>query len=248
MSALGRGPYRQVLRLISCSSRQNCHNLSTSSRQNLQNLTSHLDTSVVRLSPRTIQWEPASRSLFTNKTEEAKDAASAASEKVEEVSENEKRLEEEVVKLKENNADLLDKYKRSLADFENLRNRMNKQVADSKKFGIQGFCKDLLDVADVLNKAVAGVPDEVLKNESQYLKDVHEGLRLTESQLLQVFERHGLVQENPLNEKFDPNKHDAIFQIPNPTVDANTVLDVQKIGYILHGRTIRPAMVGVSKK
>lgn len=256
MSALGRGSYRQVFRLISCtsrqglhnfstSSRQSLHNLSTSSRQSLQNLTSHLDSSVLRLSPRTIQWEPVTRSLFTNKTEEAKEATS---EKVEDVSENEKLLEEEVAKLKENNAELMDKYKRSLADFENLRNRMNKQVADSKKFGIQGFCKDLLDVADVLNKAVAAVPEDVLQNESKYLKDVYEGLRLTESQLLKVFERHGLVQENPLNEKFDPNKHDAIFQIPNPHVDANTVLDVQKTGYILHGRTIRPAMVGVSKK
>lgn len=103
-------------------------------------------------------------------------------------------------------------------------------------------------MADVLNKAVAGVPQDVLQNESKYLKDVYEGLCLTENQLQKVFERHGLVQENPLNEKFDPNKHDAIFQIPNPNVDANTVLDVQKTGYILHGRTIRPAMVGVSKK
>jgi len=182
------------------------------------------------------------RFLFTNKGGE-----DVKEDLKEEVSEKEAILEEEVKKLKEESAELMDKYKRSLADFENLRNRMNKQVADSKKFGIQSFCKDLLDVADVLNKAVGGVPQEALDSESQYLKDVHEGLKLTESQLLKVFERHGLVQENPLNQKFDPNKHDALFTIPNPGVDPNTVLDVQKIGYILHGRTIRPAMVGVSK-
>merc|ERR1711971_476511 len=112
-------------------------------------------------------------------------------EAAEEVSEAEKALQEQVATLTEKNDDLMDKYRRSLADFENLRNRMNKQVADAKIFGIQGFCKDLLDVADVLNKAITAVPSEALQ-ESQYLKDMHRGLQLTESQLLQVFGKHGL--------------------------------------------------------
>merc|ERR1711971_970559 len=168
-------------------------------------------------------------------------------EAAEEVSEAEKALQEQVATLTEKNDDLMDKYRRSLADFENLRNRMNKQVADAKIFGIQGFCKDLLDVADVLNKAISSVPAHE-REESQSLKDLHQGLQLTESQLLKVFSKHGLEQENPLGEKFDPNKHDALFQIPAPEKEANTVLDVQKIGYILHGRTIRPAAVGVSRK
>jgi len=242
MSALGRTPCRQFVRLLSSSCKS--HHLKLTPTCDKSNVS-------VRFAPRSIQIESSvinsRRFLFTNKTEEVVKDASTGEEEAK-VSENEKKLEEEVKKLTENNAELLDKYKRSLADFENLRNRMNKQVADSKKFGIQGFCKDLLEVADVLNKAVAGVPQEALQTESQYLKDVYEGLRLTESQLLKVFERHGLVQENPLNEKFDPNKHDALFTIPNPSVEPNIVLDVQKIGYILHGRTIRPAMVGVSKK
>ena len=72
--------------------------------------------------------------------------------------------------------------------------------------------QDLLDVADVLNKAVSSVPAAQLE-ESQSLQDLHQGLRLTESQLLKVFSKHGLVQENPLGEKFDPNKHDALFQV-----------------------------------
>merc|ERR1712025_644958 len=169
-------------------------------------------------------------------------------EEVKEVSENEKVLQEKLSEVEEKNSDLLDKYRRSLADFENLRNRMNKQVSDAKIFGIQGFCKDLLDVADVLNKAISLVPKEQLEKESQYLKDMHQGLKLTETQLLQVFSKHGLVQENPLGEKFDPNKHDALFQIPAPDKEPNTVMDVQKVGYILQGRTIRPAAVGVSRK
>jgi len=99
----------------------------------------------------------------------------------------------------------------------------------------------------VLNKAVTAVPSEALQ-ESQYLKDMHQGLQLTETQLLKVFGKHGLVQENPVGEKFDPNKHDALFQIPMADKEPNTVLDVQKVGYILQGRTIRPAAVGVSRK
>merc|ERR1712203_1053333 len=90
-------------------------------------------------------------------------------------------------------------------------------------------------------------PKEEL-GQSQSLADLHQGLQLTESQLLQVFNKHGLVQENPLGEKFDPNKHDALFQIPDPDKEPNTVMDVQKVGYILQGRTIRPAAVGVSRK
>jgi len=190
--------------------------------------------------------ESQKRFLFSKKETEAE--APKADEAAEEISENEKVLNERVIELEERSADLLDKYKRSLADFENLRNRMNKQVADAKIFGIQGFCKDLLDVADVLNKAISLVPEEQLSQQSQYLKDMHQGLQLTETQLLKVFSKHGLVQENPLGEKFDPNKHDALFQIPAPDKDPNTVLDVQKVGYILQGRTIRPAAVGVSRK
>jgi len=203
---------------------------------------------LLKFTPTSIYTEQNRRTLFGSKEPEpAKDAKKEEEEAAEEVSEAEKALQEQVTTLAEKNDDLMDKYRRSLADFENLRNRMNKQVADAKIFGIQGFCKDLLDVADVLNKAISSVPKEEL-GQSQSLTDLHQGLQLTESQLLKVFNKHGLVQENPIGEKFDPNKHDALFQIPAPDKDANTVLDVQKIGYILHGRTIRPAAVGVSRK
>merc|ERR1719422_1730727 len=200
---------------------------------------------LLKFSTTSISLESNRRSLFSTKETETTDAKKE--EEAGEVSEAEKALQEQILTLEEKNADLLDKYRRSLADFENLRNRMNKQVSDAKIFGIQGFCKDLLDVADVLNKAISSVPSSELQ-QSQSLSDLHQGLQLTESQLLKVFGKHGLVQENPLGEKFDPNKHDALFQIPAPDKEVNTVLDVQKIGYILHGRTIRPAAVGVSKK
>ncbi len=138
--------------------------------------------------------------------------------------------------------DILDKYRRSIAENDNMRKRLTKQIEDGKIFGIQSFSKDLLDVADVLDKAVS------LGIEGQTIQDLHKGLEMTQAQLQQVFRRHGLEQVNPLNEKFDPNIHDALFQVPLPDKEPNTVIDVQKVGYTLKGRTIRPALVGVSKK
>jgi len=157
------------------------------------------------------------------------------------------KVASELEEAKSKNNDVLDKYRRSIAENDNMRKRLTKQIEDAKIFGIQGFCKDLLDVADVLAKAVeAGKAIE----DQPANKDMIEGLKLTQTQLLQVFGRHGLNQIDPVKgeEKFDPNQHEALFQIPNPNLEPNIVLDVQKIGYSLHGRTIRPALVGVSKK
>lgn len=191
---------------------------------------------------------PCSFSKAFQSTNATENEGNATTTEQTEVSEVEKKLAEEIKELKEKNDDLLDKYRRSLAENDNMRKRLTKQIEDAKVFGIQSFVKDLLDVADVLNRAVSGVSEESLATESQFLRDMHEGLKLTETQLHQVFRRHGLEQENPLNEKFDPNKHEAAFQIPAPQCEPNVVLDVQKVGYILHGRTVRPAVVGVSKK
>lgn len=104
-----------------------------------------------------------------------------------------------------------DKYKRSLADGENLRVRLTKQIQDAKVFGIQSFCKDLLEVADTLGHATNAVPKvEIEKN--VHLKNLYDGLILTKNSLVQVFKRHGLEQINPIKEKFDPNFHEALFQ------------------------------------
>ncbi len=122
---------------------------------------------------------------------------------------------------------------------------MQKQIDDAKLFGIQGFCKDLLEVADILAKATETVPKEELAN--PYLKTMHEGLTMTENQLQKVFTRHGLVKINPGDgEKFDPNIHEALFQSPViEGKEAGSIAVVTKIGYKLHNRTLRPALVGV---
>lgn len=90
--------------------------------------------------------------------------------------------------------------------------RLTKQVSEAKIFGIQSFCKDLLDVADVLSKATESVPKEEVGTNNPHLKNLYEGLLMTEAQLKSVFKRHGLEVVNPVEEKFNPNFHEALFQ------------------------------------
>lgn len=122
---------------------------------------------------------------------------------------------------------------------------MRRQVDEAKIFGIQGFCKDLLEVADVLQAAIKSVPSDKLKDE--HLKSLFKGVEMTENQLQSVFRRHGLNQINPIGVKFDPNEHHAMFEADDLSKEPGTVAIVTQIGYKLHDRTIRPAMVGVVK-
>ncbi|KAM3955794.1 LOW QUALITY PROTEIN: grpE protein homolog, mitochondrial Roe1 [Aphomia sociella] len=160
-------------------------------------------------------------------------------------------LSNELNNVKQQIKDYEDKYKRALADGENVRRRMMKQVEDAKSFAIQSFCKDLLDVADTLSAAAESVPEEEeaggTNGAAAALRSLHQGVRLTSAQLAQVFSRHGLVPVSPLREKFDPNLHEALFQQEVEGAEAGTVVAVSKIGYKLHERCVRPALVGVAK-
>lgn len=93
-----------------------------------------------------------------------------------------------------------------------MRGRLNKQIQDAKIFGIQSFCKDLLEVADTLGHATNSVPRDQLNASNPHLKTLFDGLEMTRSSLNQVFRRHGLETIEPLNTKFDPNFHEALFQ------------------------------------
>lgn len=162
----------------------------------------------------------------TKKTDSATPSSTTSDVKVSEEVEN---LNKQITDLTEKNSELLvsycvfwrssaketffqDKYKRALADGENLRQRLTKQIAEAKIYGIQSFCKDLLDVADVLGKATETVPKDEIKDSNPHLKSLYEGLVMTEAQLKSVFKRHGLEPVNPLDEKFNPNFHEALFQ------------------------------------
>ncbi|XP_011496644.1 PREDICTED: grpE protein homolog 1, mitochondrial [Ceratosolen solmsi marchali] len=156
-------------------------------------------------------------------------------------------LNKDIEELKEKNEELDDKYKRALAHSENLRLRLTKQIEDAKLFGIQGFCKDLLDVADILGKATESVPKDEISERNPHLKSLYEGLVMTEAQLNKVFKKHGVISLNPLNERFDPNQHEALFQQEVDGKEPGTVVVVSKVGYKLHERIVRPALVGVAK-
>ena len=137
-----------------------------------------------------------------------------------------------------------------MAEMENVRQRMFKQIEEAKLFGIQSFSKDLLEVADVLNvalvSATADKSEEGGKSEAKTLSSIIEGLKLTEAQLLKVFKKNGLEQVLPnVGDPFDPSIHEALFQMEGGT--AGTVAQISLIGYTLKGRTIRPAKVGVFK-
>ncbi len=134
---------------------------------------------------------------------------------------------------------------RALAEAENVRQRSSKQVQEVKKFGIQSFAKDLLDVADILEKANESVSEEDLKIGSKPLIALVEGLKMTEAELLKVLKNYGVTKITADGEKFDPSLHEALFEVggDNP----GSVAVVSRQGYTLHGRTLRPARVGVVK-
>ncbi|XP_062069480.1 grpE protein homolog 1, mitochondrial [Lepus europaeus] len=160
----------------------------------------------------------------------------------------ERSLAEEKLRLEEQLRETTEKYKRALADTENLRQRSQKLVEEAKLYGIQGFCKDLLEVADVLERATQSVPREEVRDDNPHLKSLYEGLLLTEAQMQKVFAKHGLLRLDPVGARFDPYEHEALFHAPVEGKEAGTVALVSKVGYKLHGRTLRPALVGVVKE
>ncbi|XP_047373851.1 grpE protein homolog 1, mitochondrial-like [Sciurus carolinensis] len=159
-----------------------------------------------------------------------------------------KNLLEEKVRLEEQLRDTMKKYKRALADTENLRQRSQKLVEEAKLYGIQGFCKDLLGVADILEKVTQSVPKEEIKDGNPHLKSPYKRLLLTKVQIQKVFPKHSLLKLDPLGAKFDPYEHEALFHIPVEGREPGTVALVSKVGYRLHRHTLRPALVGVVKE
>ncbi|KAG6461503.1 hypothetical protein O3G_MSEX012678 [Manduca sexta] len=214
------------------------------------------NSKIKKINKETKKVSPSVRTYSTE--EKAKEADSNGDKNlpstIEECHKQIESLTNEVNTLKQQVKDFDDKYKRALADGENVRRRMMKQVEDAKSFAIQSFCKDLLDVADTLAAAAESVPESEVSEgggteggASAALRSLHDGVRLTRAQLTQVFARHGLVAVSPLREKFDPNLHEALFQQEVEGAESGTVVTVSKLGYKLHDRCVRPALVGVAK-
>ncbi len=133
---------------------------------------------------------------------------------------------------------------RALAEAENTRTRLTRQVEDAKKYGIQDFSKDVVEVADILDTAMGSVKTEDLKD-NKPLANLFEGLKITEAELHKVMRKNGLQKIDQDGVTFDPNIHEALFEVPGEK--SGMVGVVTRVGYILHGRTVRPARVGVVK-
>ena len=139
-----------------------------------------------------------------------------------------------------------DKVLRTAAEMENLRRRTERDKADTAKFAISNFARDVLTIADNIARAIEHVPEEAAEAD-EALKSFLEGIQVTERELLNVLERHGIVRVDPKGERFDPNKHQAMFEVENTGVPEGTVVEVVQQGYSIAERVLRPALVGVAK-
>ncbi len=148
-------------------------------------------------------------------------------------------------KLDKEISELKDRLLRSAAEMENLRRRTQRDVADARSFSIANFARDILSVADNLRRAIDHVDEK--DKELPGIKSLIEGIEITERELVGVLEKHGVKQIFPLNEKFNPDLHQAMFEVQNTEVPNNTVCEVAQAGYVIGERSLRPAMVGVAK-
>ncbi|CAI9784124.1 unnamed protein product [Fraxinus pennsylvanica] len=162
---------------------------------------------------------------------------------------------EELLKVKQmEHEQMKDKVLRTLAEMENVKDRTKREADNAKKFAIQNFAKSLLDVVDNLGRASSAAKESFSKIETSndaaaavsQLKTLLEGVEMTEKQLIEAFKKFGVEKYDVMNEEFDPNRHNAVFQVPDASKPANHVAVVLKAGYMLHDRVIRPAEVGVT--
>jgi molecular chaperone GrpE len=144
-------------------------------------------------------------------------------------------------------ADARDRMLRTLAEMENLRKRTAREVSDARTYAISGFARDVLDIADNLQRALDAVPEEARAAADPGLKALIEGVELTERSLHNALEKHGVRKFDPAGEKFDPNVHQAMYEVPDPSVPPGTIAQVVQAGYMIGERVLRPALVGVAK-
>jgi molecular chaperone GrpE len=140
--------------------------------------------------------------------------------------------------------DLEDKLLRSAAEIENIRKRAEKERSEAYKIGISIFVKDFVPVLDNIQRALESIKTAEEINYDSFI----EGISATETDITSLLEKHGIKQINPLNEKFDPLFHEALFETPSEDQESGIVTQVIDLGYILDKRLIRPAKVGVSSK
>jgi molecular chaperone GrpE len=152
----------------------------------------------------------------------------------------------ELTALVAENSDMRDRLLRTMADMENLRRRTEREKADTSRYAISNFARDVLTVGDNLRRTIEHVPADAAAQDPP-LKSFLDGVELTERELLNVLERHGVTRIDPVGQRFDPNCHQAMYEVQNPDVPEGTVVDVMQAGYVIGDRCLRPALVAVAK-
>ncbi len=144
------------------------------------------------------------------------------------------------------NADLKDQLLRALAEMENVRRRADRQIKDANVYAVSNFARDTLVIGDNLRRTLDAVPEETSRDDDA-LKSLLEGVELTHRELQKTLEKHGVYEIVPEGDKFDPNFHQAMFEVENPDIASGTIIQVVQAGYVIGERVLRPAMVGIAK-
>ena len=171
---------------------------------------------------------------------ESSEAAAAAAD-------HETGLAHEVLALAAENAGLKDQVLRTLADMENLRRRTEREVQDASRYAVTAFARDVLSVGDNLGRALEAVSADAREKGGEALAALLSGVEMTEREFVTTLGKHGVRRIDPAGERFDPNLHQAMFEVPDPSVVSGTVVKVLQPGYVIGDRVLRPALVGVAK-
>ncbi len=148
------------------------------------------------------------------------------------------RLESELEKLR-------NEVLYAQAETQNVRRRLEKDKADASAYAATGFAREMLSVADNLARAIAAIPGELRDDER--IKPMLTGLEMTAKELDTVFQRNGVIKIEAMGTKLDPNKHQAMIELPHAEAEPGTVIQEMQPGYMIKDRLLRPALVGVAK-
>lgn len=145
------------------------------------------------------------------------------------------------------NGELRDKLLRTVAEMENLRKRTQREIDDTRSYAIAGFARDMLTATDSLSRALMVLPAEARENADGTMKSLIDGIEMTEREMQRLLAKHGVKPIEAEGQKFDPHRHQAMFEVPDPTRPEGTVVQVVQAGFAIGDRVLRPAMVGVAK-
>lgn len=182
-----------------------------------------------------------------NTTPEPTDENIAATANAETAQDTSTQLHERIAALEAEAADLRDRLLRSAAEMDNLRKRTEREIADTRSYAISGFARDMLVATDNLARALTAIPAEARDTADGTLKSLIEGIEMTEREMQRLLQKNGVSPILAEGEKFDPHLHQAMFEVPDPSVPEGTIVQVVQAGYAIGERVLRPAMVGVAK-